>query len=279
MLHLVGDFVSGSDGPIFLTPRDVVLPVIYCDSMPTAICVFFSSEGFVLGADGMGNDGSDLAKYSEQKIFPTDCPSWNLAYGLSGLASVVDDETGADIFKEECQRIVEELKIKNPPDLGHYADYFAFALGEFVQKRLSKDGLAQGQSSALHFAGYFKTFPAMAKRTLRFLQSGVIVSEREDKMPPRLNDYFVVGSQKVARLLLDPNANEFDKYKSSGFKKMAENSVLSMQEALELATNYIAACSTDKARELDPYCKTIGGQTSIATITQTEGFRWLEPSV
>src|SRR5690348_2456745 len=131
MLQLFGDFQASPDGrPICIAPDDVNFSA-YCDSMPTAIVVIFTPDGFVLGSDGMGNNSHGLIRLHEQKIIPTSKPlSWRLAYALSGAASLLDDATGKDIFKDHCQRIAEELKGTCLPDLGSYAEAFVNMLAE-----------------------------------------------------------------------------------------------------------------------------------------------------
>jgi hypothetical protein len=282
MSHLLWGFASGPHSPVFAMPSDVMLPFMYCDSMPTAIVVVCTPEGFVLGADGLGNDSKGSVRYSEQKIFSTECPSWTLAYTLSGAASILDDETGLDTFKEECRRIAEELKNKEQIDLGCYAEDFALMLGERIQKQIYQLSPVQAQHAQLNFAGYFKSIPAMAKREIRFHQGEFSMSQRDDKLPPRPNDRYLIGSQKIANLLLESKLDEFAKYRSPSFKKLAENGGVSLQEAIDAARSYIEACSIAKARDLDPACKFIGGDTCIATITLAEGFKWFEglaPSV
>jgi hypothetical protein len=119
----------------------------------------------------------------------------------------------------------------------------------------------------------------MAKRVIRFHQGAVSVSQRDDKLPSRPNDRYLVGSEKIASLLAESDADEFAKYKKPAFKKLAGNVEVSLQEAVEAAKSYIEACFTTKARELDPACKFIGGHVWIATLTSAEGFKWFETPV
>jgi hypothetical protein len=127
------------------------------------------------------------------------------------------------------------------------------------------------------FAGCYERKPQMAERGLFFTRSGFSIVRRDDRLSPRPNEYYVVGSDLIWRELLSGNAPEFNRFRTVGFKKIANNSVVSLPEAIEAARNYIGACAADKARELDLYCQTIGGHTSIATITPVEGFKWVDP--
>ena len=52
----------------------------------------------------------------------------------------------------------------------------------------------------------------------------------------------------------------------------------SLDDAKDFLTGYIAACSSDIARELDyESWKYIGGHTHVAKITPKNGFEWMIP--
>jgi hypothetical protein len=53
---------------------------------------------------------------------------------------------------------------------------------------------------------------------------------------------------------------------------------VTLSDAVEAGRNYIEACSSPVALEIDKeICQGIGGHIHVATITPTAGFEWLIP--
>jgi hypothetical protein len=83
----------------------------------------------------------------------------------------------------------------------------------------------------------------------------------------------MAGVPEVSRRLFDPNDETFKAYR----RPIAQDRPTTLSEAVEIAKQYILACSSPLAMELNPQiCKTIGGRILIATITYQGGFKWLE---
>jgi hypothetical protein len=77
-----------------------------------------------------------------------------------------------------------------------------------------------------------------------------------------------IGSQAILRLLLDGRDRRLAVYKLEPPRNMPE--------AIATATKYIRAYSDPEAREIDPKaCAAVGNRIHIATITPTDGFRWV----
>lgn len=272
MLRLCGDFITGSNGPIFIEPTEVNSLAESCDPMPTAIVVIYTAEGFVVGSDGRSNEGfSDC----EQKIFPTSNTVWHSAYALSGAVGI-----GPEQVKSDCHSIAERLEQVQPPNLRTYADLFITALGKRMRLNVVEGLSAQRPSvtTRIDIAGYYSGNPQMAMREIQFTigSEEVQITRSEDRHPPFPNDPFCVGSPIITNELEHGHDSEFDRFRTEGLKKLVDRKPVSLQEAAEIIRNYIAACATDKARTIDSRCRSIGGHTSIAKITP-EGFEWIEP--
>jgi len=60
------------------------------------------------------------------------------------------------------------------------------------------------------------------------------------------------------------------------FQRYVKDPIQSLKDAEECVTGYIAACSSDLGRELDPESWRItGGRTHVARITRSGGFEWV----
>ncbi|MGP8155696.1 MAG: hypothetical protein ACLQMT_02395 [Candidatus Acidiferrales bacterium] len=239
--------------------------------MPTAIVIVHTAEGFVCASDGLGSWGGN----KEQKIFQSCCQNWDIAYAIEGAASS-PRRTGEDAFKTAYQEIAEELKSETVKSLADYANMFVHRVGERLQPEFAKGPLSDKHLIILYFAGYFRTVPSMARRKIHFTCDGPRVTEMHDMVPLTGGSHYVAGSSCVTDKILS-GSSEFIPFRTPGFiklKKSGSDSTITLDEAVEAAEKYIAACSTPDARKLDPdNCNGIGGETWIAVIDPKE-FRW-----
>lgn len=242
-------------------------------SMPTAIFMIFTRDGFVIASDGKGSGGRE--SHGEQKIFEASGPDWCLACGVSGAASAID-VTGRDAFKDEYARIINELKVLNPPNLINYADNFILKVGAFWYPEVSNHPEVPRTSMKVQLAGYFKGQPGIAEREIFFDRNGYPPIESVDIRCPKPGRESLVGSLPIKHRIL-AGSEDFQKFKTYGLTKMeAKDPNVSLQEAMKAATQYIEACKSPKAREIDSYCNTIGGRTCTAFLTPTKGFEWVQ---
>ena len=240
--------------------------------MPTAIFMIYTRDGFVIASDGKGSGRRESD--GEQKIFEASGPDWCLACGVSGAASAIDDNTGRDAFKDEYSRIINKLKLLNPPNLINYADNFISEVGAFWYPEISTHPKVPRTSIKVQLAGYFKGQPGIAERELSFDRNGNAPTESVEISCPKPSRDSLVGSLPIKHRVLAGH-DDFQKFKTVGLAKIeAKDPSISLQEAMEAATQYIEACKSPKAREIDSYCKTIGGLICTAILTPTKGFEW-----
>jgi hypothetical protein len=81
-----------------------------------------------------------------------------------------------------------------------------------------------------------------------------------------------LGSELMRKVFFDTKDERFAAYRTQ--KQMGGS--LGLDDAVQVAANFIRACSDPAALEVDPYtCAAIGGHIHIATITPRNGFRWV----
>jgi hypothetical protein len=242
--------------------------------MPTAIVMIYTRDGFVVASDGKGSGGRGISD-GEQKIFEASGPDWCLACGVSGAASAID-AAGQDVFKDEYAHIIDQLKLLNPQNLIDYADNFISKVGAFWYPEVSTQPNLPRTSMKVQLAGYFKGQPGIVERNIFFDRDGFPPAKTLNICYPRPGQESCVGSPPIKRLILAGN-DDFQKFKTVGLTKMeAKDPSISLQEAMEAATQYIEACKSPKAREIDPYCETIDGLICTAVLTPTKGFEWVQ---
>jgi hypothetical protein len=243
--------------------------------MSTAIVVIYTRDGFVIASDGKGSGGRGIPD-GEQKIFEASSPDWCLACGVSGAASAID-AVGQDVFKDEYARIIDQLKLLNPQSLIDYADNFISKVGAFWYPEVSTQPNLSQTSMKVQLAGYFKGQPGIAEREILFDRNGFPPPKIVNVHCPIPGQDSLVGSLPIKQLILTGN-DDFQKFKTVGLTKMdVKDPSISLQEAMEAATQYIEACKSPKAREIDRYCETIDGRICTAVLTPTNGFKWVQP--
>jgi hypothetical protein len=300
MLKLVGT----DHDPLFwaeISPFFNNLQLMYSYVVPTAIVRIYTYEGFVIAADGYPTG-------TTQKIFPAIGPHHSLAYGLCGWANVSGEGTPWRVcWADECREIANR-----PAPIGNmskYAKVFTETLGRQVTNKiaqLKENGeisdsdyfqlQTEQRDSSIHFAGYFKGAPRMAVGQIRFnlpTYSANLVRQPDYCNP---DDNYLFGSGKIRNLLFSPTEPFFSdspetlqcakyiwkRYRTPNLVKLLERRQVSLDEAVEAATDYIEACEDPEAKRIDETaCREIAGDIHIATIKPNEGFRWVpgrEPS-
>jgi hypothetical protein len=73
-------------------------------------------------------------------------------------------------------------------------------------------------------------------------------------------------------MLEDLNDQTFSAYQTP----LPSPEQITLTQGIESAKNHIHVCSDPRAVEIDPEtCSKIGGRVQIATITPSEGFKWV----
>jgi hypothetical protein len=256
--------------------------------MSTAIFRTFTSEGFVILADGRrkkANDGSVVCD-TVKKIFSIEDQNKCLGYALAGAVYNGNAERVGFDFSVEADKAAQALIGRNPGDLTRYAQLFSGIINDSLLKAVSTGQLQEyptveskslkvepGNTIAnLFFIGYYEGVPSWTD--VRFwhekqgLKKPSIFSERI-----RINQMKISGSERISDLLFNKRDQRFSSY-------IVDAPDFTLTDAIKVGKNYILACCDPLAQQIDPECSTIGGQIHAATLTKEEGFKWfpgLEP--
>jgi hypothetical protein len=238
--------------------------------MSTVITWLPTPEGFVIASDGRrsSSENDEILSDDVQKLFPVEQSNVRLAYGLAGTIQMgpTADNVLFD-FAIETARAVERLATSKR----NWWQYITALMSELARTlnllRTSRDTLAKPTNTWIFIGGFCG----------RHLKSGYISFEHgasvtEGKtfnnpagfIPPPF------GSPKVFDLI-DAEDDRFLRY-----AKPRRNSVVTLSSAIERARNDVLAHYDREALKVDPdTCRTIGGRVQIATVTYSEGFRWV----
>jgi hypothetical protein len=254
------------------------------EEMPgTAVVRIYNGEGFVVAADGLRRDGTGKEiTASQQKIFKIEDADKRFAYAATGVTYI---DQGADAFdvSAEVIRVANALLAKNYDSALRYTEQFGKTLKRSLHQgqkdQRIREFLDFGKGElivSVLFAGYYTRRPFMSRVAL--------FHQKQDVQPPKIEFEDLVpsdirveisGSAKVRGLLLEGVDPRLAAYRSDSWEKVRNKQPISLADSLELAKTYIAACADPEAREVDPECAAIGGQIHVATITSTEGFKWV----
>lgn len=263
--------------------------------MSTAIVRTYTSEGFVIAADGRACGGEDgkVETDSVQKIFPIGSSSIGfLAYSISGTVSIASRDATeiAFNFAEEINRATLVLSMRRFSTLADYAKRAYRA----VHQKL-KDGKLGGRLeypdaetldpsepgstiARVLIDGYFNGVPSRVK--VRFFHECQVLAGLEVLQQELATGLpWAHGSEKVFDLMFGTH-RENEKYIFSAYERRSGRLVSHPNETLrihaQMAHAYIDACSGPEALAIDPKpCAGIGGHIHIATITPKDGFHWV----
>lgn len=258
---------------------DFRLTGVYCEPMSTAVVRIFTPEGFVIAADGLRKyaDGRVLSE-NVQKVFPTQSRLWgHLAFALTGWTWVENDSVKMD-WASHAKSVAASLESKPIRDTEQYGELLSGKIRGWVSDNKSKFREYYNQlipqDTKLLLCGYVDGGPRLSTHRLTFGQK--IRHECTEKFSPHQSAAWFSGSPVIKQILLDGTDRNFDRYKTTGLEKLGQEEI-SLVEAIDVAKNYILACSDPKAREIDKNCEQIGGHIHIATITPQTGFKWHTP--
>jgi hypothetical protein len=271
---------------------DVVMPAFwtsengYTDfiAMPTAIVRVYTSEGFVIGADGRCGQGETVVTDQAQKIFPIVEADRTLAYAFSGTTVTTDtkDQTVVvDLVSEIHKSVATLSQRQSRHDLMWYVSQIWPTPYSLLLSKTKDIGpfptVASDPGVIAHvlFYGYYRKTPS--ELDLRFMQEEQKVVRPRLFPNPHLKQGTVVhGSENIANVLFSAQDQRLSRYRTSAMGRRSGN--LSLSEGIEIAQNYIQACDSDEGRQIDPVlCAGIGGHIHIAAITEGEGFKWIIP--
>jgi hypothetical protein len=252
----------------------------------TAIVRTWTPQGFALVADGRSRREGVIRTETAQKIFPLESPIGSFAYSISGTAELFigDSEEVLVSLAGEIQRSAESLRGRRTSNLTGYAvrlvrpaykalnDVWESINPQTLPSQPSLPGERGYTILRLSLDGYHGEYPASV--SVRMFHENGRLRELE-VLPERLPLGFHMAAAPapmIGRILWqDVNDPRLSAYK--GRLVFAEDMTIS--DALERSRLFIQAHSDPEAIALDPNCLEVGGHIHIATITPSEGFKWI----
>ena len=225
----------------------------------TAIASAFTSEGFVIGADGRQLDrDKKIFSESSQKIFNFKSRQVDVAYAWCGETSVISQSNEVIYDLYEITRValtsaIQVLRTQFPLFIQQCRDgiYNGIVKSPNV-RQISNSDSSQESIARMLLNGYFYRQPFMAEFHVRQTDR---IRVQEDNVSIPLTE--------PTRYLFNGCARQNEKYKDVLPK--------TTPEALKLVSNYIQECIDNP----DPDCFSIGGHRHIAHLTP-DGFYWID---
>ncbi|MFY9560128.1 MAG: hypothetical protein WAQ52_07830 [Terriglobales bacterium] len=259
--------------------------------MSSAILMMYTSEGFLVAADGRSRLDGKLLSDTTQKIFPIKQSGKWLAYALGGEVGLTDRDNAHEVLldlREEMAQGVRSLEMSSYSDLAFYGKKLSGRLRDAVVRvqaggRATPFRASEGKDepaavACLLMGGYFERKPSwitvqFSHQNQRLLQPLIKEMELDKGYVPSVT----YGSKEVGDLLFSTDDPRFARYRVPR-KNLPDDVTLS--EAAEVAKNYILACSDPEAMKIDEkHCAGIGGHIHIAAVTPALGFEWIIPPV
>ncbi len=254
--------------------------------MPTAVVRTYSGDGFIVAADGMARDGNNVTSLQKRKIFPFGSGA-SMAYSLAGRTGFGPDDRPGILFR--FRDLIDEAGNAVLMDQYGTLTEYAYPLKQNIQRALTEKCSAEniqfdetpsphpgerGATIAYMFMdGYYKSLESSV--TIRFYRY-----ERRfeaDVFTPGivLGAHFYHGSTRIHDLIQEGD----QRFCTGPYVRPLEVALphfsAAMCGAILYSRAYIEACSSAVARELDPFCETIGGKIHMVSITPKDGIKWV----
>jgi hypothetical protein len=253
------------DGQLYL-PRDYYIP------MSTVITWSKTAEGFVIGSDGRNTDAETGRIISDdaQKIFSVEQSSVRLAYALAATARI-GQGPGLVIFDFgiETALAFQRLAVRKWSDWPQYARALMNSIHHALDKARTASGLSLATTTETYvFIGGLHRGRQVAGHIHFF--HGIMSSEADLALYPSEFNGPPFGSRIVFNLI-DGDDPRFLQY-----SRPKRNAVFSLFDGIERAEKDIRAHYDPEALNVDPgVCKGVGGRVQIATVTLSQGFKWV----
>jgi hypothetical protein len=257
--------------------------------LASAILVLYTSEGFLVAADGRMRIDGVVKSDSMTKIFHITQPGRLLFYAFGGSVGLTDKEDPEIIlfdFREEVLKVIASLAAKNHPELLAYGTELSMKLCCRLLEVQADDRIepfkkAENPGSVVLVAcmflgGYYNGQPSLVCAQLLHRDQTVLPPVVSTiAFPKGYKPSLLYGSDVVRKLLFETEDPAFAAYRVPQINA-PENVTLS--EAVEVARKYILACSDPAALSIDgKHCAGIGGHIHMAKVTPQSGFVWLVP--
>jgi hypothetical protein len=253
--------------------------------MPSAVVLTFTSEGFVIAADGLARDdnGEPISR-TTQKIFQAG--GLPLGFSLCGRASFDSKNSKNDLnLLNDAPYEVAAISGSKYHDLSSFAFSFGQHLYALLRKRFDAGDMeplpekdSDRQADEHHFlhvflAGYFNGQPDWQFLTFRHRMQELRQPLLRNK--PLQKGPLIYGSREVENRLFRSEDPALALYRVKGFQ---ESEHPSLSDGIEAAKNYIRACCDPEIAKFDPkVCAAIGGHIHVAKVTEQNGFEWVVP--
>ena len=225
----------------------------------TAIASAFTSEGFVIGADGrqLGKDKKIISEFS-QKIFNFGYRHIDVVYAWCGETGVVNEsnEVIYDLYAITRLALRSAVQLAGRP-FPSFIQQSCTGIYEGIIKSLvvrqitNSDSLPESKARML-LNGYFDGQPFMTEFHVRE------------------TDRIRVQAERVLMPIPTPTRNLFNGCTRQN-KKYENVLPTTTLEALKLVSDYIRECIDNS----DPDCSAVGGHRHIAHLT-SDGFYWID---
>jgi hypothetical protein len=274
--------------------------------MSTALVYFFTDEGFVIAADGfntlVSREGRQVTSDRAQKIFPVRGIEREAALSFTGRTTLYDQTESyvAFDFPSAFVSAAHEIRFEPVENVSAFLSELCLIVLERLELTRLRVGLSKYPSPpnrlnpaehtiiSIHLDGYCSGYPVRAGATVYHINQEVAwdANSLHSLNCPKRYWSVLHGSDSIGALLFDTSDARLAQYRTEACRRVAANYKdsnigITLQDAIEAARNYIAACSDPAIREIDiENCRGIGGRIHIATITPKDGFQWvpgLEP--
>ena len=252
--------------------------------MSTAIVEAFTEQGFVIAADGRQLKNDKPFNDTLQKIFPISEGRTSLAYALCGAHLLTSDDTNEPVWDlaAEMKQGIKSLLVRKSQNLLEYAQRLSMPINRHLEQAKKSgavteyptQGMIDDNTSRIVVVlidGYYNGVPSRVSVTFCHRNQTLAKPEVVRESLTR-GGYIIHGSRAVKESFFSSDDMAFANYaKPTG---MGER--LTLAEATQVAGEYIRACSSPEALQMDARCAEIGGHIHIASITRRHGFNWVQ---
>jgi hypothetical protein len=259
-----GDIISGDE----CFPLDALV----CPSMSTAIARIYTPEGFVIAADGrkLNRQSGEIASDEEQKVFRLCHHAGDMSCAIAGVAQFAREHGLFDfgVAAGRAARAIEKRQVTNRYE---YSDLLAREICRALEV-FSPALLCSGTEPAtsLFLDGFFGGRPMRSKIELTYRIDGIDAQvSPEELVPGKTKGY---GSEIIWAMLFATMPHDH----LSSYRQVCQMAKpTGVAQATRVALNVIRAHCCPEAMLIDPErCAAVGGHIHIATVTQSDGFKW-----
>jgi hypothetical protein len=238
----------------------------------SAIVRIFTSEGFLVAADGRGISGLPGVPDKDcfQKIFHLS-HSGNVIASVCGVSQLRQEDGEVFDIGAALRAISRKIKSKSASNVHEYAGLLMGELGSLVAQFYS-DAISKSSDpeTLIFLDGLFAhVMPERETICIAYGESGTVVSSNATDL-----SIAAYASQKIWNMLFGHILTTPQWI--APYREICQGGRRTLSEAVRVARSAILAHSQPEAIEIDPEpCRAIGGRIHIATLTPREGFKWV----